>query len=237
MATYYAGAIMIQSVGLEPEKATLVLGFLGVSGWFFVIAGCFYFVSHLVPPAPVPFHPIQNLTDWTHLQMERVGRVNTMIIGAAGCCVGQILLASGVAHQDVRGGGIVAAAGLFLFLSIFEVSPLAIRTRIATLGIACQYLLNFVVVMVTPTAISSIGWGYYAIFAGVNGLMCPIIWYYCPEVAGLTLEGVDELFAGGKVHMRRTVRVDGSGRLHADILEANKPEGSFEHVEKIESEK
>ncbi|GAA5997488.1 sugar porter family MFS transporter [Rhodotorula paludigena] len=225
MATYYSFVILTSSVGLAPARAQLVLGGLGIAGLGFMVFGCF-------------------------VMMERVGRVKTMLIGAFGCMVGQILLAAGVANQDKSAGGIVAATGLYLFLCVFsgthlptafvyssEVTPLAIRTRAATLGIAMQYLLNFVVVMVTPTAIKNIGWRYYLAFSIINAAMIPLIWYFCPEVAGLTLEGVDELFAGGKVHMRRTVKVDGSGRLHADVLEANKPEGSFEHVEKIESEK
>lgn len=126
--------------------------------------------------------------------MERVGRVRTMLIGAFGCMVGQILLAAGVANQDKSAGGIVAATGLYLFLCIFsgthlptafvyssEVTPLAIRTRAATLGIACQYLLNFVVVMVTPTAIKNIGWRYYLAFSIINAAMIPLIWVSLPS--------------------------------------------------------
>ncbi|BGO96096.1 hypothetical protein NBRC10512v2_007814 [Rhodotorula toruloides] len=227
MATYYSANILINSVGMTPDKAVFVLGFLGVAGWVFMLGGAF-------------------------VLMEGVGRVRTMIIGAAGCCVGQILLAAGVAHQESKAAGYVATAGLFLFLCIFsathlptafvyssEIVPLAIRTRSATLGVAVQYILNFVVVMVVPTAIPGMGgWGFYALFAGINGLMVPVLYFLCPEVSGLTLEGVDELFAGGKVVMRRTVKVDDNGRIGGKTLhqlEANKEQGSFEHVEKVES--
>ncbi|KPV76683.1 uncharacterized protein RHOBADRAFT_43028 [Rhodotorula graminis WP1] len=217
------GNILIESVGLAPDRATLVLGGLGIAGLGFTIFGCFYL-------------------------MEHAGRVRTMLIGAFGCMVSQILLAAGVANQSVKAGGYVAATGLYLFLCIFsathlptafvysaEVTPLAIRTRAATLGVAVQYLVNFAVVMVTPTAIANIGWKYYMTFAIINGAMLPLIFWFCPETAGLSLEGIDELFAGGRVHVRRTVKVDGSGRLPVASLEANKPQGSFEHVEKIET--
>ncbi|BGP11834.1 hypothetical protein JCM10049v2_007754 [Rhodotorula toruloides] len=227
MATYYSANILIDSVGMAPDKAILVLGFLGVAGLFFMIFGCF-------------------------VLMEGVGRVRTMLLGAFGCLVGQVLLAGGVAHQESKAAGYVATAGLYLFLCIFsathlptafvyssEIVPLAIRTRAATLGVAVQYILNFVVVMVTPTAIPGMGkWGFYALFAGVNGAMMPFIYFFCPEVSGLTLEGVDELFAGGKVIVRRTVKVDDNGRIGGKTLhqlEANKEQGSFEHVEKVES--
>ncbi|GAA5834611.1 hypothetical protein JCM9279_007059 [Rhodotorula babjevae] len=223
MATYYSANILIDSVGLAPERAILVLGGLGIAGLGFTIFGCFYL-------------------------MEHAGRVRTMLIGAFGCCVSQILLAAGVANQQVKAGGYVAATGLYLFLCMFsathlptafvysaEITPLAIRTRAATLGVAVQYLVNFAVVMVTPTAIANIGWKYYMTFAIINGAMLPLIWWFCPETAGLSLEGIDELFAGGRVHVRRTVKVDNSGRLPVESLEANKPQGSFEHVEKIET--
>ncbi|GAA5837725.1 hypothetical protein JCM11251_002306 [Rhodosporidiobolus azoricus] len=221
MATYYSGTILIQSVGMEPSKATLTLGGLGIAGLGFMLFGCF-------------------------VMMEKVGRVNTMIIGAAGCCLGQVLLAAGVG-VDNKAGGIVAAAGLYIFLCVFsgthlptafvysaEVLPLAIRTRAATLGVSFQYIFNFAVVMVTPVAIARISWGFYVIFAVINALLIPAIYFTCPEIAGLSLEGVDQLFQGGKVTMRRTVKVDVGG--HAGAAELGKTQGSFEHVEKIESE-
>ncbi|BGP28043.1 MFS transporter, sugar transporter [Rhodotorula toruloides] len=227
MATYYSANILIQSVGMSPNKATLVLGGLGIAGLASMIFGCF-------------------------VLMENVGRVRTMLIGCAGCMVGQILLAAGVAHQESKAAGYIATLGLYLFLCVFsathlptafvyssEIVPLAIRTRAATLGVAVQYILNFVVVMVVPTAIPGMGgFGFYALFAGVNGAMIPFIYFFCPEVSGLTLEGVDELFANGKVIMRRTTRVDDNGRIGGKSLhqlEANKEQGSFEHVEKVET--
>lgn len=49
-----------------------------------------------------------------------VGRVKLMIWGAALLCIGQILLAAGVAHADKPAGGYVAAVGLYLFLTVFS---------------------------------------------------------------------------------------------------------------------
>ncbi|GAA5883665.1 hypothetical protein JCM16303_004754 [Sporobolomyces ruberrimus] len=225
MATYYAGLIFIDSVGLEPSKASLTLGGLGIAGLAACIIGCFVF-------------------------MERLGRVKLMIWGAALLCIGQILLAAGVAHADKPAGGYVAAVGLYLFLTVFsgtflpcafvysaEIVPLAIRTRAATLGIACQYAANVVVVMATPVGVASLGYKYYIIFAVFNALLIPICYFLFPETARLTLEGVDELFAGGKVRMRRTTKVDKGGRLQTTAHLQSEPDkfnGSFEHVEKID---
>jgi hypothetical protein len=50
------------------------------------------------------------------------GRVNTMLIGAAGCCIGQVLLAAGVA-VDNKSGGYVATFGLCAFSSSVSSRP------------------------------------------------------------------------------------------------------------------
>ncbi|GAA5902139.1 uncharacterized protein JCM6883_001308 [Sporobolomyces salmoneus] len=225
MATYYAGILLIDSVGLAPAKASLALGGLGIAGLVACVIGCFVF-------------------------MERLGRVKLMMWGAALLCIGQILLAAGVANTDKAAGGIVGATGLYLFVTVFsgthlptafvyssEIVPLAIRTRAATLGIAVQYIINFAIVMVTPVGIKNLGYKYYIIFAILNALIIPMCYFFLPEVAGLTLEGVDELFAGGKVRIRRTTRVDSGGRLQTTAhLQAapDKYQGSFDHVEKVD---
>jgi len=43
-----------------------------------------------------------------------------MMWGAGLLCIGQILLASGVANTNSAAGGYVAAVGLYLFLTIFN---------------------------------------------------------------------------------------------------------------------
>ncbi|GAA5848010.1 hypothetical protein JCM5353_001383 [Sporobolomyces roseus] len=225
MATYYAGFIFINAIGLAPEKASLVLGGLGIAGLAACILGCF-------------------------ICMEKLGRVKLMMAGALFLCIGQVLLAAGVANADTVGGPYAAAVGLYLFVTVFsgswlpcafvysaEIVPLAIRTRAATLGVACQYIANFAIVMATPVGISSLGYKFYIIFAVFNAVLIPLCWFFLPEVAGLSLEGVDELFAGGKVRMRRSTRADSGGRLQTTAhlhAQPDKETGSFEHVEKIE---
>ncbi|CEQ41065.1 SPOSA6832_02739 [Sporobolomyces salmonicolor] len=237
MATYYAGFIFIDSVGLEPAKASLALGGLGIAGLVACAVGCF-------------------------VLMERLGRVRTMMWGAALCSLGQIFLAAGVAHGDKPAGGYsrqplfeLTTPFLDLFIAVFsathlptafvygaEIVPLAIRTRAATLGVATQYMINFLVVMTTPIGIAALGYKYYIIYAVSNGCIIPLAWYFCPEVAGLSLEGVDELFADGKVRMRRTTKVDKNGRLQttaqfSGASEDKGDKGSFDHVDNVDPDK
>lgn len=74
------------------------------------------------------------------------------------------------------------------------------------MGIATQYLFNFVVVMVTPTGIASIGGHYYIPWAISNAAIVVLLWWFFPEPARLSLEQVDLLFLDGKVKVRRSPR-------------------------------
>ncbi|GAA5830448.1 hypothetical protein JCM3766R1_002724 [Sporobolomyces carnicolor] len=246
MATYYAGVIFIQGVGLAANDASLALGGLGLTGLLSCIIGCFVF-------------------------MERLGRVKLLMYGAALLGLGQILLAIGISSSDTASGGIVAATGLYLFLTIFngtalivgfvygaEITPLAIRTRAATLGISVQYLINLIVVVSTPVGIVKLGYKYYVrqvsssnsvrarptthslpsrqiIYAVFNAMIVPMAYLFLPEVANLSLEGVDQLFAGGKVKMRRTTKLSPRDRVSAPILARNKDTKEDEQASSIKS--
>jgi hypothetical protein len=52
------------------------------------------------------------------------------------------------------------------------------------------------VVQITPPAITNIGWRTYIIFAVLNSVWVPIIYFFFPETKGLELEAVDRLFSG-----------------------------------------
>jgi hypothetical protein len=53
-----------------------------------------------------------------------------------------------------------------------------------------------IIVQITPPAINNIGWRTYIIFAVLNALWVPIIYFFFPETKGLELEDVDRLFSG-----------------------------------------
>lgn len=55
----------------------------------------------------------------------------------------------------------------------------------------------FVVAMVTPVAITNLGWRYYIIYAAVGALVVPSIFYLYPETMGRNLEELDSIFREG----------------------------------------
>lgn len=64
-----------------------------------------------------------------------------------------------------------------------------------------KYIFNFLVVMVTPTAIARIGGYYYIVYACSNAILTVLLYFFFPEPARMSLEQVDLLFQDGKVYV------------------------------------
>lgn len=58
---------------------------------------------------------------------------------------------------------------------------------------------TFLVVEITPISIKSIGYKTYIYFCVFNACFVPLIWWFYPETANLSLEQIDLLFTGDKV--------------------------------------
>jgi hypothetical protein len=98
-----------------------------------------------------------------------------------------------------------------------EILPLRLRQRGSSISTAANWICNYLIVQITPPAISNIGWKTYIIFAVLNTLWVPIIYLFFPETKGqkmcydfwtnankrlgLQLEDVDRLFAGDDEHV------------------------------------
>ncbi|KAL9128952.1 MAG: hypothetical protein Q9217_002468 [Psora testacea] len=107
-----------------------------------------------------------------------------------------------------KGPGIVAAMFLFIFNSFFavgwlgmtwlypaEIVPLRIRARANALSTSANWAFNFMVVMITPVAFSSIKYKTYIIFAVINAFIFPVVYFFYPETAYRSLEEMDAIFA------------------------------------------
>lgn len=68
-------------------------------------------------------------------------------------------------------------------------------------------LCNFIVVKFTPTALRSIGYRTYIVFAVFNAAWVPIIAIFLPETKGKTLEEIDEVFATDNWRLNRAALV------------------------------
>ncbi|KAJ9494348.1 hypothetical protein LTR99_000004 [Exophiala xenobiotica] len=180
LITQYAPIIFQSSIGMTRSTSQLVAGLNSLEYMLATIPPIFY--------------------------IEKVGRRKILMVGALGQCLTMAILAITV-HNGNYAAGIVGAAMLFLFNTIFaqawltapwlyasEICTLRLRARGAAAASAGFWLINFAVVMFTPSAISNIRWRTYIIFAAFNAVFIPTVYFFFPETTNLQLEDVDYLF-------------------------------------------
>lgn len=138
--------------------------------------------------------------------IEKYGRRPLMLFGAAGMSASMAILAI-MTKVGGTGPGIVAAAFLFIFNTFFavgwlgmtwlypaEIVPLRIRAPANALSTSANWAFNFMVVMITPVAFTSIGYQTYIIFAVINAFIFPVVYFFYPETAYRSLEEMDIIF-------------------------------------------
>ncbi|CAO1617459.1 unnamed protein product [Parajaminaea phylloscopi] len=181
LITYYASTLYEQNLGLEPTVARIVAA----------ANGTFYFASSFIAV-------------WT---IERYGRRNLMLFGAAGQCATMAILAGTGAHLDVNGTAVTAAVFLFVFNFFFavgwlgmtwlypaEITPLSIRAAANGISTSSNWLFNFIVVLITPIAFYNIGYHTYTTFCVLNAFILVSTYFLFPETAGRSLEEMSAIF-------------------------------------------
>ncbi|KAK7731965.1 hypothetical protein SLS57_000943 [Botryosphaeria dothidea] len=188
LITYYAANIYENYVGLDPTISRILAACNGTE----------YFLISWVPVFII----------------EKFGRRSLMLFGAVGMSLSMVVLAAVNSVNEGKtdenrntAAGIVAAAFLFVFNSFFaigwlgmtwlypaEIVPLRIRAPANALSTSANWAFNFMVVMITPVAFSSIGYQTYIIFAVINAFIIPVTYYFYPETAYRSLEEMDTIF-------------------------------------------
>lgn len=106
--------------------------------------------------------------------------------------------------------GKVIMACIYLFVATFastwavvswvycsEVVPSRTRSKVALLGTACNWAMNFALALYTPSAFKNISWKTYFIFGTFCGAMTINCFLTYPETKGRTLEEIDIIFQKG----------------------------------------
>jgi sugar porter (SP) family MFS transporter len=158
---YYSGTLFQHSVGFDQHMSALMAGFLQT--WFFVASFIPWFLIDRIGRRPLLLSMIS--------LMAAVMAVQTALIY-------QVQFNTSSAHT----AGIAAAAMLFIFQGAFtigfqatvwvyptEILPLRLRQRGSSVSTACNWIFNYMIVQITPIAISDIGYRTYIIFAVLNG--------------------------------------------------------------------
>lgn len=76
-----------------------------------------------------------------------------------------------------------------------EILPLQIREKGLALGNICYWLFQFMIVEVTPIALTNIKYRFYIILAVFNVFNATVVYFWFPETKGLSLEEIDFYFA------------------------------------------
>ncbi|GAB7366074.1 hypothetical protein MBLNU230_g7640t1 [Neophaeotheca triangularis] len=139
--------------------------------------------------------------------IDRIGRRWTIILSSAGCALCMAIVAGTLIDVGSAANSAAAVAFMFIFQDSFalgilpvswsyssEIQPLPTRNKATSVGVASHWLSNFVVVMVTPIGLDSIGGHYYWIWACVNASFVPLVYFFGVETAGRSLEMVDGMF-------------------------------------------
>ncbi|EGN95888.1 hypothetical protein SERLA73DRAFT_76938 [Serpula lacrymans var. lacrymans S7.3] len=215
LVTYYA-TILFQRLGLSDVTSRLTAAANGTE----------YFLASFIAIAVV----------------DRVSRRSLMIIGTVGQSLTMLLLAI---MGSINNGPaqIVSAVLLFVFNTFFalgwlgtawlycaELAGLRVRAPVNALSTASNWTFNFVVVMVTGPSFSNISWRTYIVFAALNAVIVPMIYFFFPETGGRSLEDLDVVFALAynegldpvKVSLRKDIPL--AGTPEADIILGIQPQ-------------
>ncbi|KAJ5091055.1 hypothetical protein NUU61_005925 [Penicillium alfredii] len=142
-----------------------------------------------------------------YFTIDRLGRRALMLWSAAGMSATMAILAGTTSNHESTSMMIAAVVFLFVFEFIFtvgysgltflyatEVAPLQLRAAISAVSTTAVWMFNFLLAEVTPVGFDTIDWQYYIIFAVLNAVIVPTVYFFFPETNGRSLEEIDEIF-------------------------------------------
>jgi len=112
-----------------------------------------------------------------------------------------------------------------------EIFPTHIRCQGVAWSLVGTFLSTLVYVEAAPTALAKIKWGYYIIFVGLTAINIVILYVWCPETKGLSLEEINGKF-GDEVIVHFTDATKQVESIEANDEKYSVPthEGQIEHT-------
>ncbi|KAJ5230466.1 hypothetical protein N7489_011174 [Penicillium chrysogenum] len=139
--------------------------------------------------------------------IDRLGRRKIFMISGTGMSVCMIALAITNSFKDNRNASIVSAVFIFLFNTFYpvgflggnflyctEVAPMRLRVAMSAISTGNHWLWNFVVVMITPVALDTIGYKYYIVYAVISACIPISVYLFYPETMNRNLEALNHVF-------------------------------------------
>ncbi|GLA98624.1 hypothetical protein AtubIFM57143_006919 [Aspergillus tubingensis] len=194
----YVTTVLEDNVGLDAKLSLLLSGVIQL---MFVIGA---------------FYPI--------FYSDRLGRRSPMMWGSFGLFVCLLMISILLSFKGTnleKSTATASVAFFFLYMLIYgatincipwvygpELLPQHVRTKGQAIGISANWLWSFFVNMISPTLIRDLAWKGYLIFVAFNLAFIPIVYFYYPETANLSLEDIDSLFG---VQKAQPIREDDKG--------------------------
>ncbi|KAH7308572.1 general substrate transporter [Stachybotrys elegans] len=182
LVSVYAPVIFRDNLGMTAEMSKVLTG--GALTWKFLSSFLAFFT------------------------IDRFGRRAVFMISGVGmsCCMVALAISTSF-DKDNKAAMIAAGCFVYLyntfvpigflganFLYCTEVAPLRLRMAMSSISTANHWLWNFVVVMITPVAINTIGWQYYIVYAVIAACIPLSVYFFFPETMGRSLEEIEILF-------------------------------------------
>ncbi|PLN79950.1 general substrate transporter [Aspergillus taichungensis] len=141
--------------------------------------------------------------------MDRFGRRTLLMVCSAGLCFCFVMV-SILLSLDRKECAYGATAFIFVFQLFYgvgwlpvpwfypaELNTTRVRTRMQAMASGWNWMAVFAVVKITPIAFDNIGWKTFVIFAVLNAVFIPMVYFFYPETKGLELEDIPMLFSQG----------------------------------------
>ncbi|CDM36429.1 General substrate transporter [Penicillium roqueforti FM164] len=126
--------------------------------------------------------------------IDRLGRRKIFIISGTGMSVCMTVLTITNSFQDNKTASIISAVFIFLFQLVLPFAPMRLRVAMSAISTGNHWLWNFVVVMVTPVALDTIGYKYYIIYAVISACIPVSVYFFYPETMNRNLEPLNHVF-------------------------------------------
>lgn len=140
--------------------------------------------------------------------IDRFGRRRVFIASGTGMCICMAAMAITNSFGSTNHkASIASAVFIFLFNSFYpvgfsggnilyctEVAPVQLRVAMSSVSTANHWLWNFIVVMITPVALRTIGYQYYIMYAVISACIPIAVYFFYPETMNRNLEALNHVF-------------------------------------------
>ncbi|RHZ70696.1 hypothetical protein CDV55_101537 [Aspergillus turcosus] len=184
--TYYLPTVLSGSVGMSRHMSLLMAGIITTE----------YFIASVIQIFLVNYFRRRTL-----MFLSSAGEIITMAILAG--CVWDGRHAAGIAAVVmIFGYNTFYAFGWLTVPFVYpaEITTLRLRAKGAAIASVGAWIIEFMVVQITPYCVQHIGYKTYIVFAVLNaGIIVPVTYCFFPETAGMRLEDIDHIFEAGGI--------------------------------------